>query len=292
MKIMKKYLFLVNCFIIGLISQLHGQVFTPGDFNDGIYQKENAQNKKPIPYTSLRESDVQWSKRIWRKIDMREKINQPLFYPIEEVNGKISFLQLLLKSILTNNPEERIYAFEDDEFRKLKDTTKLREFIMCQPKDSVPQDNVDPVTGNTYQVMVLPPANPKWLYEELRGITLKEDWFFDKQKSVMESRIIGIGIILPRKCDKLEEVQEQFWVYFPQIRPHLAKTEVYNTKNDSERRTFDDIFWKRQFNSTITRESNVYDREVELYAKGIDALLENERIKYDLFKYEHDFWQF
>jgi gliding motility associated protien GldN len=269
----------------------NSQVFTPGDFNDGIYQKENAQNKKPIPYTSLRESDVQWSKRVWRKIDLKEKINQPLYYPIELVNGKTSFLQLIMKALMSNNPEERIYAFEDDEFRKLKDTAKLRVFAMCQPTDSVPQELVDD-NGNTYTVNVLPPPNPTWLFEELKGIYLKEDWFFDKQKSVMECRIIGIGFELPIKCDKLDMVGTQFWVYFPQIRPHLAKTEVYNTKNDAERRTFDDIFWKRQFNSTITRESNVYDREVDLYAKGIDALLENERIKYDLFKYEHDFWQF
>ena len=108
----------------------------------------------------------------------------------------------------------------------------------------------------------------------------------------MESRIIGIGFELPVNCEKLDFVDVQFWIYFPQLRPHLAKTEVYNTKNDAERRTFDDIFWKRQFNSTIIRESNVYDRGIETYAKGIDALLENERIKYDLFKYEHDFWQF
>jgi gliding motility associated protien GldN len=242
----------------------NSQVFTPGDFNDGIYQKENAQNKKPIPYTSLRESDVQWSKRVWRKIDLKEKINQPLYYPIELVNGKTSFLQLIMKALLSNNPEERIYAFEDDEFRKLKDTAKLRVFAMCQPTDSVPQDLVDD-NGNTYSVNVLPPADPTWLFGELKGIYLKEDWFFDKQKSVMESRIIGIGFELPIKCDKLDMVGTQFWVYFPQIRPHLAKTEVYNTKNDAERRTFDDIFWKRQFNSIITRESNVYDREVELY---------------------------
>jgi len=197
-----------------------------------------------------------------------------------------------MKGLLASNPSERIWAFEDDEFRKVKDTAKLREFAMCQPKDSVETEEVDIVTGNTVVVKRLPPANPSWLYEEFKGITIKEDWFFDKQKGVMESRIIGIGFELPIKCDKLELVDVQFWVYFPQIRPLLASTEVFNTKNDSERRTFDDLFWKRQFSSTITRESNVFDRTVDSYSKGLDALLENERIKYDLFKYEHDFWQF
>jgi gliding motility associated protien GldN len=287
--------FLNIIFIISLLiscNDVLSQVFTPGDFNDGIYVKENSQNKKPIPYTSLRESDVQWSKRVWRKIDLREKINQPLYYPIDVVSGKTSFLQLVINALLSNNPEEKIWAFKDDEFKEIKDTAAIRKFAMCQPTDSTDSEVVDPVTGNTTIVKVLGAARPTWLYEELKGVYIKEDWFFDKQKSVMESRIIGIGFELPVNCEKLDFVDVQFWIYFPQLRPHLAKTEVYNTKNDAERRTFDDIFWKRQFNSTIIRESNVYDRGIETYAKGIDALLENERIKYDLFKYEHDFWQF
>src|SRR5687768_17827898 len=36
-----------------------------------------------------------------------------------------------------------------------------------------------------------------------------------------------------------------FWVYFPEARPVFAVNEVYMRHNDAERRTFDDIFWKR-----------------------------------------------
>jgi gliding motility associated protien GldN len=83
-----------------------------------------------------------------------------------------------------------------------------------------------------------------------------------------------------------------FWVYFPQCREVFAKAEVYNTKNDAERRTLDDVFWKRMFSSYIHKESNVYDRYVNTYASGIDALLESDRIKNDIFVYEHDLWHF
>jgi len=83
-----------------------------------------------------------------------------------------------------------------------------------------------------------------------------------------------------------------FWVYFPQCRQIFATNEVFNAKNDAERRTFEDIFWKRQFNSMSIKETNVYDRYINQYARGIDALLESDRIKNDIFQFEHDLWHF
>jgi hypothetical protein len=85
--------FLNIIFIISLLiscNDVLSQVFTPGDFNDGIYVKENSQNKKPIPYTSLRESDVQWSKRVWRKIDLREKKDSGMFFLAKGIAGKVA----------------------------------------------------------------------------------------------------------------------------------------------------------------------------------------------------------
>jgi hypothetical protein len=92
--------------------------------------------------------------------------------------------------------------------------------------------------------------------------------------------------------EEKEAPKEQFWVYFPSCRKFFAKHEVYNPKNDSERRTFEDIFWKRQFASVITKETKVFDRQISEYSKGIDALLESDRIKNDIFTWEHDQWHF
>ncbi len=62
--------------------------------------------------------------------------------------------------------------------------------------------------------------------------------------------------------------------------------------NDSERRTIYDIFWKRLFSSFILKESNVYNRRIGEYTSGLDALLESERIKKEIFTSEHDLWHF
>ena len=55
---------------------------------------------------------------------------------------------------------------------------------------------------------------------------------------------------------------------------------------------YDDIFWKRMFSSTIVKESSVYDRRVDEFMVGLDALLEAERIKEEIFNIEHDLWEY
>ena len=126
---------------------------------------------------------------------------------------------------------------------------------------------------------------------------LKEEWFFDKQRSVMDVRIIGLA---PLQEDRDEVTNKLlgtfspiFWVHFPEARKVLINAEVFNlVKNDAERRTYDDIFWKRMFGSTIVKEANVMNREVSEYMVGLDALLEAERIKAEIFNLEHDLWEY
>ncbi len=272
--------------VISLFSVINANaqpgVFQPGDYRDGIYDKENSINRRFIPYTFLREGDVAWEKRVWRELDMREKQNQQLYYPIELVTSRISYLQVLFKYILKGD----IIAFQDDEFLQPIEPSAIRAKIV--KVDTVEQSSY--LEDGTEVTTRVGTADSTWMYREFRRIRLKEDWFFDKQKSVLEVRILGMGIFTYDEAK--EAIKEQFWVYFPACRPFFAKHEVYNAKNDSERRTFEDIFWKRQFNSVATKETNVYDRQIQEYTKGIDALLESDRIKNDIFRWEHDLWHF
>ncbi len=83
-----------------------------------------------------------------------------------------------------------------------------------------------------------------------------------------------------------------YWIYYPDLRPILAKYESYNTGNDAIRLSWEDLFEARLFSSYITQESNVYDRVIQEYATGLDALLESDRIKQQLFEFEHDLWSY
>ena len=138
--------------------------------------------------------------------------------------------------------------------------------------------------------------------EEVTRYMMKEVWFFDKQRSKLEVRIVGLCPIR-RYVKEVEGAEEEeggeltsklvCWVYYPAARGMFANHEVFNTNNDAERRTFEDIFFKRRFSSYIYQKTNVYDnRRIELYKQGLDAMLEGKKIKAFMFKLEHDLWEY
>jgi gliding motility associated protien GldN len=284
---MKKYLVIYLLLAGGFFASAQQGVFEPGrDYRDGPYDKENAINRKPIPYTHLRQADVMWEKRVWRSVNIKEKTNQQLYYPILPNETRVSLVQAIVKGILKGE----IYAFKDDEFVEHYEVTDFRSsmFSASYTVDATSYDSL----GNAVYLIDTIPADSTWFYENFCSLDIKEDWFFDNQKSTLEARIIGMGFGFLQKGKESLGCIPMFYVYFPSCRPLFARHEVFNPRNDSERRTFEDVFWKRQFASRVTKESNVFDRNIEKYTKGLDALLESDRIKGDIFRFEHDLWQF
>jgi len=265
------------------------EVIKPPKYPDGIYTKENTGNRRPIPYTYLREADVMWSKRVWRVIDLKEKINLPLYYPTSPLADRKSLFDLLKEGALKDGRVSCLNPI-DDEFRIQYTPSEVAGILVSWDSTNQTEDPNNPGT------MMTSPVKNEITSEDITKYRIKEDWFFDKQRSVLDVRIIGLLIIIAKKAEGGggESLGDKplFWVYFPEIRPLLANQDVYMRHNDSERRTLDDIFWKRMFSSYVIKESNVYDRSISDYTAGINSLFEAERVKDDIFKFEHDLWHF
>lgn len=250
---MKKLIAIVTV-AVGISTFLGGES-TAQNVLDGVYVKEHYPTRKVVPYTHLREADVMWSTRIWRKLDLREKINHPLYYPTEAIKNRRSLTQVIIEAVR----EGSLTAYEalDDEFTRTLTKAEIERklsFIDTQYLESPepPYDLQMTVFEEPFQA------------SSVKEFRLKEDWFFDRQKSVMDVRIIGIQPVadnVDRTTGEVRGTEPMFWVYFPEARNIFASAEVFNRQNDAERRTMEDIFWKRMFGSYIYKEKNVYDRD-------------------------------
>ncbi len=254
---------------------------------DGVYIKENVPTRKVIPYTYVREADAMWEIRIWRVLDMKEKMNHPLYYPIEEIQNRKSLFDVIRKGI----DEGTITAYGnpvlDDEFNFPLTKTEATEILV--EMETILREDDD---GELIEDSVPSPITSG----DIKRFYLKEVWFFDRERSLLDVRVLGVAPVRERLDEDgvtVRGYQPLFWVYFPEARYVFANEDVFNRQNDSKRLSYDDIFWKRMFSSYIREESNVYERKIQEYkVNGLDQLLEAERIKNKIFLFEHDLWRY
>jgi len=254
---------------------------------DGTYVREHSPTRTVVPLSYLREADVMWSKRVWRIIDLKEKMNLPFGYPVEKINDRRSLNDIIYDAV----KEGTLSAYRDEEFM-FPLTREEFERVGGAGIDSTQITDPDPpyLTRDTV-------IRREFSAASVVAYRLKEEWFFDKQRSVMDVRIIGLAPLIYAVDDKGNRREGDlkipiFWIYYPEARKIFSNQEVFMRGNDSDRRTWDDIFLKRMFASYIYKENNVYDRRIEDYMQGMDALVEAERIKHDITNMEHDLWDY
>ena len=302
---MKKYIFTCLCLCISFLSFSQDVLETnPVDMNN-VYKKTQHITKEIVQLPTLREADVMWSRKIWRDIDLRQKINHPLYYPQEDMANTVDRDNLfkVLFDAATGNGEVAIKAYADadidDEFKNPMTPTELIKMMKGTKQIDYLQDEFgDDALDEFGQRIVMDSDNFKGgiAVRDIKKWQIKEQWFFDKQRSVMDVRILGMCPIADDR-DEFGELtgnpRKICWFYFPEARTVLRNSQAFNlVKNEAENKTFEDIFMKRMFSSTIVKEGNVYDRQVNEYMVGLDALLEAERIKAEIFNIEHDLWEY
>ncbi|NNE56118.1 MAG: gliding motility protein GldN, partial [Flavobacteriales bacterium] len=179
-----------------------------------------------------------------------------------------------------------LYDGLDDEFKVPVDLEGIP--ALSSQTDSIYVYN--PVTEMDELTVITNEFNP----ETVNKFRLKEIWYFNEETSTMECRILGIAPVM-EKYGEFGNYQGDvviFWAYFPDLRETLVQTEAYNPFPNGIKLTFDDLFAMRLFSSYIIKEDNVDDLRIQDYTTGINALYESERIKEELFNFEHDLWSY
>jgi gliding motility associated protien GldN len=273
-------LFLSILLVFGVGVQLRTQAQPlPDRPRDGAYDEHVEDERRIIPYDYLREADVFWRKRIWRVIDCQEKVNLPFVYPKEPL------ITLLLNAL--KNKEITVYDPIDDEFTREMDISEIESIL--SRSDTI--HTISPITYLDTMIISRTELDPL----SFKKYRLKEDWIFDEELSMMYVRIIGfapVREVIDQNTGEKRGESVLFWVHYPSVRQVLANKLAFNTKNSAIRMSWEDIFEMRMFGSYIVKEDNEYDREIQSYALGIDAVLESERVKLELFKFEHELWHY
>ena len=262
--------------------------------NDNAIERNLVKERIPLNYEHIREDDAVYRQRLWREIDIHEKMNLPFMYNADDDNGNQKFINILLSSLKSGE----ITAFSpiDDRFTTPITLKEITEQLVGKPKvESIPDWTNDPdgSKGLMKDTVTINMFNPS----EIEKYWVKEEVVFDKESSRLHVRILGIA---PLKTIKnvdgsFRAVTPLFWVYYPDMRPLLARFEAYNGKNFGARMSWEELFESRMFASRIIKSTldNPGDQYIESYIKDpILRLLEGENAKDKIFNYEQDLWSY
>jgi gliding motility associated protien GldN len=256
---------------------------------DNAFDKSNLNTRIPLIYEYLRWDDALYAEKVWRELDLREKMNKVFQYEATDDNGSQMFINMLLKAV--NSGE--VTAFADDRFTTPMSLPEIQQLTVGEA-DTVAQTRVDNPNIIERYIVTRASFNAK----SVTRIRIKEEWVFDRESSRMFCRILGIA---PMKTlyypnGKERGVTQMFWVFYPDLRPTLAKYEVYNPKNMGQSRmTWEELFESRMFSSYILKSTmdNPGNKPLRNYIKDpILALLEGDNIKEKIFNFEQDLWSY
>jgi gliding motility associated protien GldN len=251
-------------------------------------------NDRRLEYGYVDDRDVLMGKTVWEVIDLSERINFPLYFPIDTANigyERRSLYDVLTKAIRHGEITE---LYTDSYFNTKKSFKDIQASLT----------KVDTTDAGREQINAGRKVSPEYIVkqdltaQDVTQYKIKGYWYFDKRQSELKYRLLGLCPVTPDVYTMNSEEKdfiELFWVFFPAARDVLHDAKAFNEKNSSMPISFDQILNSRRFNATIYQEENVYgDRQIANYMKdnAQNQLLEAERVKEKIRDFEEDMWNY
>jgi gliding motility associated protien GldN len=269
----------------------------PSDIGKKTAEQKAVDNDKPLEYGYVDDRDILWSKVVWEYIDLNERINLPLYYPVDTTNvaaDRRSLFDTLLKGIKNDDITE---VYDDSYFTaKLTKAEINRKLFRIDTTDAgFDELNAGAESIDEYIDKI------NLTSQDIEGFKIKGLWYFDKRQGELKYRLLALAPIAPdvqtmgREDIDITEQLPLFWVWFPDARNLLHEMKVFNPKNSAFPITFDHILNARRFNSIIYKEENIHgDREVSQYVRGnsLFQVIESNKIKDQIRDKELDMWNY
>ncbi|MFA9188130.1 gliding motility protein GldN [Flavobacterium sp. FBOR7N2.3] len=251
-------------------------------------------NDKPLAYGYVHDRDVLMGKMVWEIIDLSEKINFPLYFPIDTANigsDRRSLYDVLTRAIKEGSITE---VYSDSYFNTKKTFKDIQASLSRIDTTDVGREQVNAGQSVSEEYILRSDLTA----QDVTQYKIKGFWYFDKRQSELKYRLLAICPVTPDVYTMNNEEKdyiELFWIFFPDAREVLHEAKAFNDKNSAMPISFDQILNSRRFNSVIYKEENVYgDREIKEYMKdnAQSQLLEAERVKEKIRDFESDMWNY
>lgn len=299
---------IVACLSILFVAQMsHAQsnllnAKTPEEIGKKTAAQTEADNDKPLQYGYVHDRDVLMGKMVWEIVDLDERVNFPLYFPVDTANigkDRRSLFDVLIKEIKSGRITEVYY---DDYFNSKKSLKDMASSFTYIDTTNAGREEINTFFDDYKsgaKVLDAQYIDKRELGSiDVSGYKIKGYWYFDKRQGEMKYRLLGICPVSPEAREvgtDNPDVIELFWVYFPSTRDVLHEWKAFNDKNSAMPITFDHLLNSRRFSGVIYKEENVYgDRQIQEYMKdnALNQLLESERVKEKIRNFEQDMWNY
>ena len=256
---MRKHIIILNVlvFLVGIISYGQSNILNANNPDEiGIQNLDQIQSDQDsfLEYDYIDDRDILWSRIVYEKIDLNERLNFPLLFPIndETYEKNRKSLWRVLKENIVNKTITKIYFNRNDNFKDPMTYQDVMEVISL----------TEVINGIAMEPEVLKSI-------DISAYRIKGMWYFDKRQGEMRYRLLGIMPIGKNiKDDNRKNNTDLFWIWYPSIRKILHKELVFNDTNNANRISFDQLLVSRRFSSYIYKEDNIYgDRSIKDYKK-------------------------
>ncbi|WP_026753679.1 gliding motility protein GldN [Sediminibacter sp. Hel_I_10] len=254
-------------------------------------------NDKPLEYGYVDDRDILFSKMTWEKVVLDERVNFPLYFPVDTNNigkNRRSLYHVLIKAVKEGKIEN---VYNDSYFSSKRTQKEIQDITTKVDTLDIGYDqlNADGFVSPEY----ITTTNIEAFH--ISAYLIKGLWYFDKRHGELKYRILGIAPAAPdvnfldSDDESMKTPNALFWVFFPEARQVLHEAKAFNNKNSAAPLSFDHLLNSRRFNGYMYKEENVYgDREVKEYIadNALMQLLESDRIKDKIRNFEQDMWNY
>lgn len=298
---MKMKNLLAGAFIM-LASYSYGQAnilnaATPEDIGKVTTAQMKLNNTNdPLPYGYVDERDILWAKSVWEYIDLNQRVNFPLLYPLDTGRigaSRLSLYHVLLKAI-KEGEIKHIYA--DSYFNRERSYEELGATL----------HRADTLAAGYAQLNAGEALDPQFIKRtdvdgsDLVGFRIRGYWYFDKRQGDLRYRLLGLAPMVIGAYAKSQGIEnpqpvELFWIFYPEARNALYHAQVFNPYNSAHPMNFDELLNSRRFHAVIYKTDNEHgDRAIADYIgpNALKQLLEAQRIKGEIRAFEANMWNY